>query len=529
MIMPIRSTHRHSAAAAAATAGLGSTLLNPHHHPFEHHPHHHHHLQPHPTAVVPNMNTYKCSGCEMAIFDRYVMTVLDRHWHAECLRCCQCKCPLQERCFARNEQLFCRDDFFRLFGIKCFSCGEGICPSELVQRGPRGNIYHLRCFTCATCHKQLTTGDELYVIPDGKFVCKEDFNNEHHHINNHPRPGSVTVKNENPSPGLVASIKVENQRATDLETGPEPVAPVDTRNTNGNGRSAAHLTETDDEDDDEEGKHNGTVPTDGTASDKLETKSACGDTSSMDESEPRNDENNITAKRRGPRTTIKAKQLDLLKNAFASTPKPTRHIREQLAQETGLTMRVIQVWFQNRRSKERRMKQLTSLGSRRHIFRPRRSGVRSLRDFDGDSGDLIAGVAASTGPGFAFYPDGPGNHPGEFFHAHPGHPPGMGGPGGLFEFHHFPGGAGGRPNNNGDMGHFVDLSPNGHGMPGSCLNEAAFAAAAADLVSQTSSPHSLTPDGYAHPGFDALHANPNGHTAGGGQDSPVWQSLAMAQ
>ena len=49
------------------------------------------------------------------------------------------------------------------------------------------------------------------------------------------------------------------------------------------------------------------------------------------------------AKRRGPRTTIKAKQLETLKTAFSATPKPTRHIREQLAQETGLNMRVIQV------------------------------------------------------------------------------------------------------------------------------------------------------------------------------------------
>ncbi|PIK53366.1 LIM homeobox 1 protein [Apostichopus japonicus] len=51
------------------------------------------------------------------------------------------------------------------------------------------------------------------------------------------------------------------------------------------------------------------------------------------------------AKRRGPRTTIKAKQLETLKAAFAATPKPTRHIREQLAQETGLNMRVIQAWL----------------------------------------------------------------------------------------------------------------------------------------------------------------------------------------
>ncbi|PRD33936.1 UNVERIFIED_CONTAM: LIM/homeobox protein Lhx1 [Trichonephila clavipes] len=56
-----------------------------------------------------------------------------------------------------------------------------------------------------------------------------------------------------------------------------------------------------------------------------------------------NDEGTGGAKRRGPRTTIKAKQLETLKAAFAATPKPTRHIREQLAQETGLNMRVIQV------------------------------------------------------------------------------------------------------------------------------------------------------------------------------------------
>ncbi len=52
---------------------------------------------------------------------------------------------------------------------------------------------------------------------------------------------------------------------------------------------------------------------------------------------------NSGSKRRGPRTTIKAKQLEVLKTAFSQTPKPTRHIREQLAKETGLPMRVIQV------------------------------------------------------------------------------------------------------------------------------------------------------------------------------------------
>ena len=68
-----------------------------------------------------------------------------------------------------------------------------------------------------------------------------------------------------------------------------------------------------------------------------------GDRSGEEMNDNANGGSTAGAKRRGPRTTIKAKQLETLKAAFAATPKPTRHIREQLAQETGLNMRVIQV------------------------------------------------------------------------------------------------------------------------------------------------------------------------------------------
>ncbi|KAL7829061.1 hypothetical protein SRHO_G00326950 [Serrasalmus rhombeus] len=57
-----------------------------------------------------------------------------------------------------------------------------------------------------------------------------------------------------------------------------------------------------------------------------------------------------------PRTTITAKQLETLKSAYKNSPKPARHVREQLSSETGLDMRVVQVWFQNRRAKEKRLK-----------------------------------------------------------------------------------------------------------------------------------------------------------------------------
>jgi len=56
----------------------------------------------------------------------------------------------------------------------------------------------------------------------------------------------------------------------------------------------------------------------------------------------------IDAANKRPRTTITAKQLEALKTAYNESPKPARHVREQLSAETGLDMRVVQVWFQNR-------------------------------------------------------------------------------------------------------------------------------------------------------------------------------------
>ena len=57
-------------------------------------------------------------------------------------------------------------------------------------------------------------------------------------------------------------------------------------------------------------------------------------TSSTSEQQISDDDDDAN-KRRGPRTTIKAKQLEVLKSAFIATPKPSRHIREKLAQDTG--------------------------------------------------------------------------------------------------------------------------------------------------------------------------------------------------
>ena len=66
-------------------------------------------------------------------------------------------------------------------------------------------------------------------------------------------------------------------------------------------------------------------------------------------------------KKRGPKTTIKPHQLEILKNCFDQNPKPTPKVFEELSKDTGLTKRVIQVWFQNKRSKRKRINKMQSI------------------------------------------------------------------------------------------------------------------------------------------------------------------------
>ncbi|KAJ8300959.1 hypothetical protein KUTeg_022478 [Tegillarca granosa] len=56
-----------------------------------------------------------------------------------------------------------------------------------------------------------------------------------------------------------------------------------------------------------------------------------------------------------PRTILTTSQRRKFKSAFELNPKPCRKVREQLAAETGLSVRVVQVWFQNQRAKVKKI------------------------------------------------------------------------------------------------------------------------------------------------------------------------------
>ena len=62
----------------------------------------------------------------------------------------------------------------RRFGTKCAGCDKGIPPTQVVRRA-QDYVYHLECFACIMCNRQLNTGDDFYLMDDKKLVCKNDY------------------------------------------------------------------------------------------------------------------------------------------------------------------------------------------------------------------------------------------------------------------------------------------------------------------------------------------------------------------
>ncbi|CAH1801748.1 unnamed protein product [Owenia fusiformis] len=329
-----------------------------------------------------------CAGCDNPITDRFIFNVLDATWHSHCVKCSDCHSTLADKCFSRSGQLYCKDDFFRRYGTKCGGCGDGISPNDLVRRA-RDKVFHLRCFTCIVCRKQLSTGEELYVLEENKFICKEDYLKSSYAGSDQEDLDDFEdlLDNNNFSSNISdkdSTISTEDSHVTT----PNPSAQSHTStNSNKYFKDTEEVLSPEFKDIDDINLK---------SPQSVDNVSEAGDTNNNTENQ---DNSSNSTKRRGPRTTIKAKQLETLKAAFAATPKPTRHIREQLAKETGLNMRVIQVWFQNRRSKERRMKQLSAYGARRHFFRASRR-MRAL------GGALEFGDMEMLGPnGIDYYPE----------------------------------------------------------------------------------------------------------------------------
>nr|XP_033776746.1 insulin gene enhancer protein ISL-2 isoform X2 [Geotrypetes seraphini] len=230
-----------------------------------------------------------CVGCGSQIHDQYILKVSpDLEWHAACLKCAECSQYLDETCtcFVRDGKTYCKRDYIRLFGIKCTKCKMAFSSSDLVMRA-RDSVYHIECFRCSVCTRQLLPGDE-FSLRDHELLCRAD-----------------------------------HSLLLDRSSAESPLSPGHIQSTRG-----LHLSD-----------------------------SASGRQSSL-----RPHIHKQSEKTTRVRTVLNEKQLHTLRTCYAANPRPDALMKEQLVEMTGLSPRVIRVWFQNKRCKDKKksilMKQL---------------------------------------------------------------------------------------------------------------------------------------------------------------------------
>ncbi|XP_061098361.1 LIM/homeobox protein Lhx9-like isoform X1 [Conger conger] len=300
---------------------------------------------------MPSVNQEKpalCAGCGGKISDRYYLLAVDKQWHLRCLKCCECKLALESEltCFAKDGSIYCKEDYYRRFSVqRCARCHLGISASEMVMRA-RDSVYHLSCFTCTSCSKTLTTGDH-FGMKDNLVYCRVHFETllqgEYHPQLNYSemaaKGGGLALPFFNGT-GTVQKGRPRKRKS------PAMGVDIASYNSGCNENEADHL-------------------------DREQSYTSSQKTKRM-------------------RTSFKHNQLRTMKSYFAINHNPDAKDLKQLAQKTGLTKRVLQVWFQNARAK-----------FRRNVLRQENGGVdkadgTSLPPPSSDSGALTPPSTATT-------------------------------------------------------------------------------------------------------------------------------------
>uniref|UniRef100_A0A4W4GTL8 Insulin gene enhancer protein ISL-1 n=1 Tax=Electrophorus electricus TaxID=8005 RepID=A0A4W4GTL8_ELEEL len=211
-----------------------------------------------------------CAGCGHQILDRYILRVSpDLEWHATCLKCVACQRNLDQSstCFIKDGKTLCKDDYRRLYAIKCAKCHKPFTSLDHVMRA-QFHVYHAHCFRCEGCDRQLLTGDE-FTFREGSLFC--------------------TASHE------LSGLSLPKRPVSTLQ---EHVSMFQCFTSPGLCSRPARTTRV--------------------------------------------------------RTVLSESQLHTLQACYSANPRPDALVKEQLVEMTGLSPRVIRVWFQNKRCKDKK-------------------------------------------------------------------------------------------------------------------------------------------------------------------------------
>jgi hypothetical protein len=263
------------------------------------------------------------------------------------------------------------------------------------MRPDEQRVYHLKCFRCEVCGSALKTGEQFSCLA-GQLLCKShlplsnaslpvygngcntidtsfhSFSHSpnavcasltvgipnHHHsslssssssTSSSSTPSLSTQNNgivaQQPSPMLpMSSAMLSNQAQSCSTSSPNPLNVSTGSSCSSSVLPSIALSSTSRP----SPSRNGSSSPVHSSSGKREESTGSSASSKTTNSRSRTDG------RRGPkrpRTILTTAQRRAFKNSFEISQKPCRKVREGLAKETGLSVRIVQVWFQNQRAK----------------------------------------------------------------------------------------------------------------------------------------------------------------------------------
>uniref|UniRef100_A0A7E4UQZ9 Homeobox domain-containing protein n=1 Tax=Panagrellus redivivus TaxID=6233 RepID=A0A7E4UQZ9_PANRE len=285
-----------------------------------------------------------CTSCHQQITDPFILRVNPNlEFHASCLKCCNCDRVLNETCtaFVRNGRTFCRDDYLRLFGTrpKCCRCDTAFDRTEMVMRA-RNLVYHIGCFTCATCRTTLTPGERFLIHEDELYCRPECFATTSAVVQTPLPPPAATVKTE---PAPVSNNLSDNSWNLDTSIDYKPsTSPLSSKSADISARSTPsslcmapphHFSSL------------ASLP--GSASSQRHSASSTNSTASGKKSKKDKPSTRV-------RTVLSEYQLKILKTMYQQNTRPDAGTKDNLVEMTGLSARVIRVWFQNKRCKDKK-------------------------------------------------------------------------------------------------------------------------------------------------------------------------------
>ncbi|KRZ23134.1 Nodal modulator 1 [Trichinella pseudospiralis] len=316
-----------------------------------------------------------CNGCGHEILDQYILRVSpDLEWHAACLKCVDCRQFLDETCtcFVRDGKPYCKLDYVRLFGVRCSKCGEVFDRNDYVMRA-KNNLYHISCFKCVVCTRPLLPGDE-FALRHIALYCKADYELAERN--------SLCLSTETSNESQLEDHSADMQATLNALHHPSGQSPLSSESTS----CYRNLGQ----DDSPVSKSGNVVLNMGLGTSGSSYSNGCGQsTPELTSTSPQVSAGSVGQqpfaqkkdKREKPKTTrvrtvLNEKQLHTLRTCYAANPRPDALMKEQLVEMTGLSPRVIRVWFQNKRCKDKKKQLIMKQIQQQHVKNQTLNGIR---------------------------------------------------------------------------------------------------------------------------------------------------------